>query len=144
MKTTIIITGHGNYGTGIESSLKLLAGNNEGVEFIDFLEEDNDDSLRKKIMNAVAKYEDSQFLFVCDIVGGTPFKVCAVISSNLDNMETVAGCNVGAILEAVLLKDTMPLKDLADSILNSTTQGAVKFEKVKAYEADSSLDEDGI
>ncbi|MDF2882347.1 MAG: fructose transporter subunit [Clostridiaceae bacterium] len=145
MKTTMIVTGHGNYATGIQSSLKLLAGHNEGLEFIDFLEEDNDTSLREKIMEAVNRNTDSQFLFVCDIVGGTPFKECAILASNSDNMEAVAGCNVGAILETVLLKDTMPLKSLASSIIDSTIHGVAKFEKININKADNSLDEeDGI
>jgi len=145
MKTNIIITGHGNYATGIESSLKLLAGDSEGVEFIDFLEEDNDTSLKEKILKAVSKNSDSQFLFVCDMVGGTPFKVCAMIANSSDNMEVAAGCNVGAILEAVLIKDTMPLKNLADSIIDSTKKGVARFKKINVSKIDNNLDsEDGI
>lgn len=147
METNIIIVGHGNYGTGVESSIKLLAGYNEGVQFIDFLEEDTDVTLKEKISKAMAKNGASQTLFICDILGGTPFKVCVELAIDKENMEVTAGCNIGAILEAVLLKDTMKIEELADGIVKGTKDTAVRFEKTKksdtAYVEESSTD-DGI
>ncbi|WP_315070124.1 PTS sugar transporter subunit IIA [uncultured Clostridium sp.] len=147
MTTNIIIVGHGNYGTGIESSIKLLAGYNEGVEFIDFLEEDTDVTLKDKISKAIANGETAKTLFVCDLLGGTPFKVCVEISYEKKNMEVVAGCNIGAILETILLKDTMEIEELADNIVKGTKDTAVRFLKVKPAEAAGNDDlsfEDGI
>jgi len=128
MKTKIIITGHGHYASGIETSLNMLAGTNEDVNFVDFLEEDSDTSLKEKIMKLLN--QDSEFLLVCDIVGGTPFNVCSVIANNFDNMEAVGGCNVMAILEAVFQKDNMTLSELADFIVDTTKQGVSKFQKI--------------
>lgn len=147
MTTNIIIVGHGNYGTGIESSIKLLAGQTEGVEFIDFLEEDTDVTLKDKISKAIANGETAKTLFVCDLLGGTPFKVCVEISYEKENMEVVAGCNIGAILETILLKDTMEIGELADNIVKGTKDTAVRFLKVKPVEAAGNDDlsfEDGI
>ncbi|GEP65458.1 hypothetical protein CBE01nite_32260 [Clostridium beijerinckii] len=147
MKTNIVIAGHGNYGTGVESSIKLLAGHNEGVEFIDFLEEDTDVTLKDKIINALVNNKADKNLFVCDILGGTPFKVCVELSYEKENMEVVAGCNIGAILEAILLKDSMGIAELADSVVNATKDTAVRFIKVNTtnstYNDNSSMD-DGI
>lgn len=147
MTTNIIIVGHGNYGTGIESSIKLLAGHTEGVEFIDFLEEDTDVTLKDKISKAITNGETAKTLFVCDLLGGTPFKVCVEISYEKENMEVVAGCNIGAILETILLKDTMEIGELADKIVKGTKDTAVRFLKVKSVEAAGDNDlsfEDGI
>lgn len=147
MTTNVIIVGHGNYSTGIESSIKLLAGHNEGVEFIDFLEEDTDVTLKDKINQVIAKSETAQTLFVCDLLGGTPFKICVEISYEKENMEVTAGCNIGAILETILLKDTMEIEELADNIVKGTKDTAVRFLKVKQAEAAGNDDlsfEDGI
>ncbi len=147
MTTNIIIVGHGNYGTGIESSIKLLAGHTEGGEFIDFLEEDTDVTLKDKISKAITNGETAQTLFVCDLLGGTPFKVCVEISYEKKNMEVVAGCNIGAILETILLRDTMEIEELADNIVKGTKDTAVRFLKVKPAEAAGNDDlyfEDGI
>lgn len=147
MTTNVIIVGHGNYGTGIESSIKLLAGQTKGIEFIDFLEEDTDVTLKDKISKAIANGETAKTLFVCDLLGGTPFKVCVEISYEKENMEVVAGCNIGAILETILLKDTMEIGELADNIVKGTKDTAVRFLKVKPAEAAVNDDlsfEDGI
>ncbi|GFZ34001.1 hypothetical protein CSC2_45270 [Clostridium zeae] len=146
MKTLVIIVGHGNYGTGIGSSLKLLAGNNSGVEFVDFLEEDSDISLKAKLIKILESSEVAQTLFVCDILGGTPFKTCVELSVEGENMEVTAGCNLGAILESILLKDTMDIKELANNIVSCTKETAVRFEKAKpavVSVSDNSM-EDGI
>lgn len=146
MKTTVIIVGHGNYGTGIGSSLKLLAGDNSGVEFVDFLEEDSDITLKVKLRETLEKSEADQTLFVCDILGGTPFKTCVELSLEGENMEVTAGCNLGSILETVLLKDTMEIKELANHIVSCTKETAVRFEKAKLVDVsilDDSM-EDGI
>ena len=146
MKTSVIIVGHGNYGTGIVSSLNLLAGVNSGVKFVDFLEEDSDVSLKAKLRKTLENSEATQTLFVCDILGGTPFKTCVELSMEGDNMEVTAGCNLGAILETVLLKDTMEIKELAENIVNGTKDTAIRFEKAKLVAASTSGDsmEEGI
>ncbi|NRW25558.1 mannose/fructose-specific phosphotransferase system component IIA [Clostridium beijerinckii] len=62
-------------------------------------------------------------------------------------MEVVAGCNIGAILEGILLKDSMEIAELADSVVNSTKDTAVRFTKINSGNSadnnDSSMD-DGI
>ncbi len=39
----IIITGHGNFASGIYSSLELISSPKENVLVVDFLKEDSDD-----------------------------------------------------------------------------------------------------
>ena len=145
MGTTILVVGHGNYGTGIQSSLKLLAGHNDGVEFVDFIEDDNDVTLKNKINNSISRNDNDQVLFICDILGGTPFKVCVEIAYDNDEMEVVAGCNLGAILETVLQKDTMTTKELAKNIIDSSKQTTIRFEKIEGVNITNSSDiEEGI
>ena len=56
-------------------------------------------------------------------------------------MEVVAGCNIGAILEGILLKDSMGIVELADSVVNATKDTAVRFTKVNI--ATNSADNNG-
>lgn len=145
MATTIVISGHGNFATGVGSSVELIAGKNPGVEYVDFTEEDTDITLQKKVTDLLKKSEGSQVLFICDIVGGTPFKVCASLANSSDNMEAAAGCNVGAIVEAVLLKDTMSALELANFVVSSTKQSVAKFEKVIHQQVNTNVElEEGI
>ena len=44
----LIISGHGNFASGLRSSLKLIAGEPCNVEYVDFEETDSIEDLRKK------------------------------------------------------------------------------------------------
>ena len=49
----IIVTGHGNFASGIESTVKLLAGSIKNIKYIDFTEDMNEESLMKKVEEAI-------------------------------------------------------------------------------------------
>lgn len=129
MKTIIVVTGHGNYATGLKSSIELLAGQNGDLYYLDLMVNDTDQMLREQMTNVVKKNEGSSVLFICDILGGTPFKVSVEIANNNDYMEVVAGCNIGSILEGVFQKDKISVRELADSMVFSSKRTTVRFEK---------------
>jgi PTS system N-acetylgalactosamine-specific IIA component len=129
MKTVIVISGHGNYATGLKSSIELLSGHNTDLYYLDLTVDDTDVSLREKMENVIRKNAGSGVLFICDILGGTPFKVSVEVSSNSDHMEVVAGCNIGSILEGVFQKDKISVGELADFMVLSSKRTTVKFEK---------------
>lgn len=145
MKKVIILSGHGHYATGLQSSIELLAGKNQDMFFVDFTAEDTDVTLKEKMLKVLAENKEAEVLFVCDILGGTPFKTAAEIANSQDKMEVVAGCNVGSIIESIFLKDTMTIGELAQSIVDASKQSTMKFNKVIIGETVDHLDtEDGI
>ncbi len=130
MRKIIIISGHGNYAAGIRSTLELLAGKNEDLFYVDFTAEDTDITLKEKFKAIVEDNRDSEILFVCDLLGGTPFKVAAEISNSSDRMELVAGCNVGGILEMVFSKDAYSIEELADKMVEQSKNSTLRFKKI--------------
>lgn len=50
----LIVTGHGNFATGITSSFRLIAGESPDYEAVDFLPEDSIEMLTEKLKNAAA------------------------------------------------------------------------------------------
>lgn len=146
MKKIIIISGHGKYATGMQSSLELLAGKNKDLFYVDFTANDTDVTLREKYAAIVENNKDSEVLFVCDIIGGTPFKSAAEISNSSENMELVAGCNIGGILEMLFMKDNLTLTELADNMVESSKNSTLRFKKVDLNSAPvmEVPDEEGI
>ena len=53
----LIVTGHGNFATGITSSFRLIAGDVPDYEAVDFLPEDSIEMLTEKLSNAVARLD---------------------------------------------------------------------------------------
>jgi len=143
----LIITGHGLYASGLRSSLELLAGPNEDVHFLDFPAEMTEQGLKQRMEEVIQSFPEEELLFICDILGGTPYKNAAILANVTDRIEVVAGCNIGSILEVIFQKDHMPLVDLADLVVDSSKKYTVRFEKLQGakpvYTEEASF-EDGI
>lgn len=138
----LIVTGHGNYATGIESTVKLLSGGLDKVSFVDFTSDMNENSLSKKFNEEIK--DDNQIVFVCDLLGGTPFKEAVKLSmSNDKEISVICGCNVGSIMEVGLQLSNFKgsSKELADKMV-SISQNQTKVFEHRTVDVDS--DEDGI
>ena len=144
MNTIFIICGHGNYGTGFQSTIELLLGKKEDIYYIDFLVEDNDITLKEKMLEIINQNPNSQILFICDILGGTPYKVAAEIANFNNSIEVIVGCNVMSIIEGSFQKDNLALEELANFIVESSKNSTIKFEKVKENELINEVVEEGI
>lgn len=97
----IIVTGHGNFASGLQSTIQLLAGSIERIHYIDFTDGMSEESLTSDYLELISP--GKEYLFFCDLVGGTPYKTAARISAkDTDNIGVVAGCNIGSLLEVGL------------------------------------------
>lgn len=138
----LVVTGHGNYATGIESTVKLLAGGLNGVSFIDFTGDMDENSLGQKFTEEIEN--DDQAVFICDLLGGTPFKEAVKLSMSSDKeISVTCGCNVGSIMEVGLQLATFDgsAKELADKIVLISKNQTKVFEHKSA---EPEPDEDGI
>lgn len=136
----IIITGHGNFATGLASTLKLVVGEQEKISFIDFTEDLSSGELNKKIENAILTLnnEDGIFIFA-DILGGTPFNESAILAAKYPNITVFGGTNMAMIFEALDIREE---EREGDSILEEGRNGIGVFTNSLNLTEDS--DEDGI
>lgn len=103
----IIVTGHGNFATGISSSVKLIAGPQENYEAVDFLEGDSGEDLKEKLASAVERLAGcGEILVFSDLIGGSPFQTAAKMSMDSEKqMEVMSGTNVGMLLECIMMRE---------------------------------------
>ena len=141
MKQIIIITGHNHFASGILSSLTMIAGSKDNVFAVDFLSDDNDESLEGKFNKIISDNKDSEILFVCDLMGGTPFKVASKLAFTNDNYEVVTGINLGGLIDTSMKLDKMSIKELKTSCKDASIKSVMPLEKVITKEETSS---DGI
>lgn len=139
----IIVTGHGNFASGIESTVKLLAGSIDGVSYIDFTEDMNENDLVKEFEKT--DFENQQTLFFCDLVGGTPYKQAVVASNGReDTIAVVAGCNVGSLLELGLNSGALsnqPISVIANTFVETSRKNTKVFTH---FQQEEQIPEDGI
>ena len=124
----IVITGHGNYATGMKSALELIAGPKDNVLAFDFLKEESEEQFSLKFKDLDKK---NNYLFACDLMGGTPYKVV----SRLDlNKEILIGTNLGGLLDTALKMDKLSLTELADNLKETSLKSVVNIKDLKIVE----------
>lgn len=139
----IIVTGHGNFATGVLSAAKLIAGTPEKLIGIDFTENDTVETLEAKIKKGIEELDTEEILVLADLAGGSPFKVSATIGVSSDkNIKVLSGTNLGMIIETALLRDGKNLEEVVAFAKESGVTSIQEFEmKVKKEIEDC---EDGI
>lgn len=141
----IIVTGHGNFASGILSSLKVIAGEQEKLLGVDFTVDDSTESLEIKLQEAIENLSCEEVLVLSDLAGGSPFKVSVMLSQKLsnNNIRVISGTNLGMILETSLCRDGMGVDDLVEFSINSGVSSIKAFE-LKAVEDEDVEEIDGI
>ena len=121
----IILVGHGHFATGIYSSLQLIAGDQENVEAIDFVEGMSADELKQKILLAISNEE--KVLILSDLLGGTPFKVSSTIMGEnpTKTMNVLSGLNLAMLMEAVFARMAHGFDEVADKAVAAAQSGVV-------------------
>lgn len=139
----IIVTGHGNFATGLISSLELIAGAQENLIGVDFLEEDTTESLEKMIEDAIEKL-GNEVLVLSDLAGASPFRAAAELSQKNEdkNIKIIAGTNLGMLLEVSLCRAGMNSLELLEMAVDSG-HTAIKTFEIKNRE-ETMEDEEGI
>lgn len=128
----IIISGHGSFASGIMSSLELIAGKQENVVAVDFTINDSFETLYEKLKIQLKELDGcEEVLFLTDIAGGTPFRVCANLSYELNNSTVVGGTNLGMLLEVSLCGADVELEELKNMAIESGKK-AVKALEITA------------
>lgn len=141
--TGIIVTGHGNFATGLLSSMKLIAGEQEKVIPVDFNINDTIESLEKNLKHAILELND-EILVLCDLAGGSPFKVAALLSQELKykKIKVLAGTNLGMLIETALSRGGNSVEELTACAITSG-QAAIKAFEIKERSIEVE-EEDGI
>lgn len=124
----LVITGHGHYASGVKSALELIIGPKDNVLAFDFLKEESEEQFSLKFKDLD---KNNNYLFACDLMGGTPYKVV----SRLDlNKEILIGTNLGGLLDTALKIDKLSLNELADNLKQTSLKSVVNIKELKVVE----------
>lgn len=140
----LIVTGHGNFASGLTSSLKLIAGSQlTDYEYVDFESNDSVEMLENKLNQAFDSLKDCDgILVLSDLIGGSPFKTSTVIGMPKGNVEIIAGTNLPMLIEVNLMRTfENDVHKLVDQAVETGKNMVSKFVFEKYVEE---TEEDGI
>ncbi|HEM6493242.1 TPA: PTS sugar transporter subunit IIA [Streptococcus suis] len=141
----VIVVAHGQFASGILTSLKLIAGEVENIEAIDFSEGMSAQELKARIKSAILG--EREVLILTDLLGGTPFKVSGELATEQkeQNVVVLSGLNLAMILEANFSRLTDDLEQLVGKLITTSKDGIVDSVSLLAEDNhDEELFEDGI
>ena len=126
----LLVTGHANFGTGITSSVNLIAGEQEAYKAVDFLPTYSTEDLTREITKALEDLTDCEGVIIfTDLMGGTPFNVSAQLGHGKENILIVAGTNLPMLVEIVMSRKFMDnLDELVESVLETGKEQVTKYE----------------
>lgn len=148
MNLQVILTGHGNFASGLASAASLIGGQYPNLTVVDF---DGDFSayeqkLEETFTQLAAKGEP--VLFLVDVLGGSPFnKAFMLVAQHAQvEAEVLTGTNLPTLLDALNEADEYDsvgefAKYLADSASTQFKLGSSLLQKQQAALADA---DDGI
>ncbi|HEM5199955.1 TPA: PTS sugar transporter subunit IIA [Streptococcus suis] len=141
----VIVVAHGQFASGILTSLKLIAGEVENIEAIDFSEGMSAQELKARIKAAILG--EREVLILTDLLGGTPFKVSVELAAEQkeQNVVVLSGLNLAMILEANFSRLTDDLEQLVGKLITTSKDGIIDSVSLLAEDNhDEELFEDGI
>ena len=126
----ILITGHGNFPTGVLSAVNLVAGNPGNVYAVDFVEGMSAEELKEKLQAAIAAIPSEEVLVMADLAGGTPFRTAVELKMVMTEkaIRVIAGANMPALMEAALSAEIMDLAELAEDVAQTAVEGVVDWD----------------
>lgn len=140
----VIVTGHGNFASGILSSVKLITGEQEKVMGVDFLEEDSTAVLTEKLRKAINDL-GTEIIIFSDLAGGSPFKNAVGLKMEMTNkqIEVISGSNLPMILETVFMRNGISVPQLAETAISNGISGIAVFKLNEKVDIETN-EEDGI
>lgn len=141
---TLIIIGHGQYASGIISSLELIAGKQEGVIAINFLENMSQEDLKETLETTIQPL--SKILILSDLLGGTPFKVATTIMQEQSNkdIDVISGLNLSMLLEATFARTNNEMATLVEKVKQAGMEGIVSSKSLFLEESNQEELESGF
>ena len=116
----ILIVGHGEYATGMKSSIKLLTGVSNNIEAINLNEELTHNEYTMMVQEYVANNKD--LIIFADMTGGAPFQIASreiLLNEESENQFVIGGVSVGCILEVVMNTLVLNSEDELENIINT-------------------------
>ncbi|MDO4434788.1 MAG: PTS sugar transporter subunit IIA [Cardiobacteriaceae bacterium] len=137
----LIVSGHGNFASGLVSAAQLIGGEQSALVAIDFVAGMSGEALRAELSKALS----SEPTLICtDLLGGAPFREAVLLSQGRDDVVVIAGTTVQFLLEAMLTLDEAGenLRAWADGLLESAREGVTAYHQQPSRTQQSS--DDGI
>lgn len=140
----LIVSGHINFASGMASAVKAIAGEQENMVFLDFVETLSPDELEQQMRAAMNAMNAEQVVFLTDLPGGTPCNRAMAIMMENQSVEVLAGVNLPMIVNAALEREGVDAKELLSILQDIGTCSIQDLRQQLAMISEPEFEEDGL
>ena len=142
----MVVTGHGLFAAGMQSSAKMIAGENELIKYVCFEDGMTPETLAEKLSAAYTELATCDGIVVLsDLPGGSPFRTAVEVAMAHPDKKIIvlSGTNLPMIVTgSTMLSFEDDVEALAGELLFEGKDNVVRFEMASREEEEE--DEDGI
>jgi PTS system mannose-specific IIA component len=107
----MVLVTHGRLATEFRSALEHVVGPQSQLETVTILPDDDIDSRRREIMDAVAQVDSGEgVVILTDMFGGTPSNLAISVMPGR-NVEVIAGMNLPMLIKLAGARLSLPLEE---------------------------------
>ncbi|EJD6539327.1 PTS sugar transporter subunit IIA [Providencia rettgeri] len=140
----LIISGHLNFASGMASAVKAIAGEQENMVFIDFIESISPDELEQQMRAAIQSMSCEQVVFLTDLPGGTPCNRAMAIMMETPSVEVLAGVNLPMIVNAAFEREDTTASELLSVLREIGMTSIQDLREQLAMSSEPENEEDGL
>lgn len=98
----LVVVGHGNFPSGVLSSVSLLVGKNENICGFDLDQNETHEGLENKLRELLNNNE--KVIVLADLTGGAPHQIAArlILESGKMNQYIVSGVNLALVVDLAM------------------------------------------
>lgn len=98
----LVIVGHGNFPSGVLSSVSLLVGKNENICGFDLDENETHEGFEKKLKELLDS--NDKVIVLADLTGGAPHQISArlILESGKMNQYIISGINLALVVDLAM------------------------------------------
>ncbi len=140
----VIVTGHGNFASGMLSALKLIAGEKENVRGVDFPESYSTSDLREDLLSAINEAGE-EAIILTDLAGGSPYNTSVTLMAECKDkrIKVFSGTNLAMLLSVVFADEDATLEEISETLLEEGRDAVSEF-KFSSPNKSEDAEEDGI
>lgn len=142
-----IVTGHGDFSTGMQSAVEMIAGRQEFFETVVFKEDEALEAFEEKMVQKLQKLllETESVIIFTDLLGGTPFRTAMLAVNGRPNVEVIAGTNLPLLIESTGVRFLhKEAKELLAEVLPIGKEGIVQGKLTLVAQIEQKSEEEGI
>lgn len=109
----VILTGHGSFATGLYQAVIQIIGAQAQFSAVNFPDGMSCEQLEQQLTASLKECDKGDgVIFLTDIIGGSPFQLSAMLSSQFKHIEVISGINMPLLLEILLQRDELDIQTL--------------------------------